>query len=235
MTISANHRDKSPMSASGQPPARFPSTFPDDGTRQYQAPDQSVHESSGVRCGGGPAFEPPSRQMSYPSDMTDNASVGGAGGGGLQQYQHQPQLGSQSTLASDRGGSTTGAARLVLTSHDPSHYSNQSSVSRVSGEASSMTPAASGMSTGGGGGGGGASGGGSSTSPIWKRRYGGRGGPSSSSHHSPASNDDAARDSDGSGGDGGTMNAPPPKEFQKQRVTFRIPPSAYIETEDTDC
>jgi hypothetical protein len=25
--------------------------------------------------------------------------------------------------------------------------------------------------------------------------------------------------------------APP----QKQRVTFRIPPSAYIETEDTDC
>jgi hypothetical protein len=166
-----------------------------------------------------------SNRSSYVSDLTrSNLAEHTAGTGSLQQYQQHPQLGSQSTLASDRGAGSTSAARLLHTSLDPTHYSTQPVASRTGGDVTAAGSSASG----------------GAASPIWKRRYGGGGGgrsgggmASSSSHHSPASNDDA-RDSDGSG-DGGS-NAPPPREFQKQqRVTFRIPPSAYIETEDTDC
>jgi len=116
---------------------------------------------------------------------------------------HQ-QLGSQSTLASDRGA---GGARLLHTSHDPLHYCAQS----AAGAAGVGVHQHRGDGPG---------------SPIWKRRQGGRGGAGVPTQ-SPASNDD-----DG-GGDHSAAAAP--SAGAKQRVTFRIPPSAYIETEDTDC
>jgi len=110
---------------------------------------------------------------------------------------HQ-QLGSQSTLASDR---VAGGARLLHTSHDPLHYSTQSAVSATVGHHHR---------------------GDAPGSPIWKRRRGG-------ATQSPASNDEGG----GSHTDGGDL--PASSGGAKQRVTFRIPPSAYIETEDTDC
>jgi len=120
----------------------------------------------------------------------------------LAEHQH---LGSQSTLASDRGA---GGARLLHTSHDPLHYSSQSAASAVIGPHHRADAPG---------------------SPIWKRRHGGRG-PT----QSPASNDEGGGShSDGGGGDHSSSGAP--SAGAKQRVTFRIPPSAYIETEDTDC
>ena len=121
---------------------------------------------------------------------------------------HQ-QLGSQSTLASDRGA---GGARLLHTSHDPLHYSTQSAAAAAATAALSHHHRAGSDAPG---------------SPIWKRRQAGRAGPS----QSPASTDDGHAD------DHVTSAPPPPPSgvVGKQRVTFRIPPSAYIETEDTDC
>ena len=122
--------------------------------------------------------------------------------GGLM-HQH---LGSQSTLASDRGA---GGARLLHTSHDPLHYSSQSAAITALGHHHR---------------------GDAPGSPIWKRRHGGRGGAT----QSPASNDEGGGGhSDGAVGDHLTSAAS--SGGAKQRVTFRIPPSAYIETEDTDC
>jgi len=119
---------------------------------------------------------------------------------GALMHQH---LGSQSTLASDRGA---GGARLLHTSHDPLHYTSQSAASATLGHHHRGDAAG---------------------SPIWKRRHGGRSGAS----QSPASNNEA----DGSStGDQSTSTASS-ATGAKQRVTFRIPPSAYIETEDTDC
>jgi len=113
---------------------------------------------------------------------------------------HQ-QLGSQSTLASDRGA---GGARLLHTSHDPLHYSTQSAASATLGHHHRVDAPG---------------------SPIWKRRRGG-------ATQSPASNDEAG----GSHSDGGDHSSSAAAAGGvKQRVTFRIPPSAYIETEDTDC
>jgi len=117
---------------------------------------------------------------------------------------HQ-QLGSQSTLASDRGA---GGARLLHTSHDPLHYSTQSAaIAAIGHHHRGDAPG----------------------SPIWKRRQGGRGGPT----QSPASNDESGGGGGGHPDDHSTTAAS--SGGTKQRVTFRIPPSAYIETEDTDC
>jgi len=122
---------------------------------------------------------------------------------GALMHQH---LGSQSTLASDRGA---GGARLLHTSHDPLHYSSQSAAGAALGH-HHRTDAPG--------------------SPIWKRRRGG-------ATQSPASNDEGGGGhSDGGGGAAGDHStSAAPSAGAKQRVTFRIPPSAYIETEDTDC
>jgi len=113
------------------------------------------------------------------------------------------QLGSQSTLASDRGA---GGARLLHTSHDPLHYSSSQSAGATTAALGHHQQRGGDAPPG---------------SPIWKRRQAGRGGPPT---QSPASTDDGHAD------DHAATTAP-----AKQRVTFRIPPSAYIETEDTDC
>ena len=119
-------------------------------------------------------------------------------------HQH---LGSQSTLASDRGA---GGARLLHTSHDPLHYSSQSAASATLGHHHRADAPG---------------------SPIWKRRHGGRGGAT----QSPASNDEAGGSHSDGGGAAGDHSSMAASGGAKQRVTFRIPPSAYIETEDTDC
>jgi len=128
---------------------------------------------------------------------------------------HQ-QLGSQSTLASDRGA---GGARLLHTSHDPLHYSTIQAAAGSAAYGHHHRPSGDGPG-----------------SPIWKRRqHGGRAGTAS---QSPASNDEVGAGSHSDGGmdhHSGYAAAAPTSGTKQQRVTFRIPPSAYIETEDTDC
>lgn len=124
---------------------------------------------------------------------------------------HQ-QLGSQSTLASDRGA---GGARLLHTSHDPLHYSTTQSAASAALGGHHHHRGTAGDAPG---------------SPIWKRRRGGAG----VTTQSPASNDECAGSSH-SDADHLMSSSSASGGGAKQRVTFRIPPSAYIETEDTDC
>lgn len=197
------------------------------GTSRYQAPgdcDDQYGRASAVdpQQHGTPTYGGPGSVQGYPdrSNIADLTRanlaehIAAQSGSALGQPHHQQQqLGSQSTLASDRGG-----ARLLLTSHDPTHYSMAQQMT------SSVNPGrpAGESATGSSGG-----------SPIWKRRYASSvAGSRSAAGHSPASNDDTYSDGSGDGGSSTVAVAAPP---QKQRVTFRIPPSAYIETEDTDC
>lgn len=203
-----------------------------DGDDQYgrtSAPnvDQQQYDTPTYGVSGSVQYLP---DRSNVADLTRanlaEHSAGQFAGAGLgQSHHHQQQLGSQSTLASDRGG----GARLLQTSHDPTHYSMSQQATSSSSTSGGPRSAADTVATGSGGAGG------SGGSPIWKRRYassvaGGR----SAAGHSPASNDDTYSDGsgDGSSNAAAATALPPP---QKQRVTFRIPPSAYIETEDTDC
>ena len=104
-------------------------------------------------------------------------------------------LGSQSTLASDRGA----GARLVQASQDPTNYQSSQNVHREVG--------------------------GHPGSPIWKPR--GLRNPQHSPEDGEGGGGGAAAGGEAVGGRGG--------DGRQQRVTFRVPPSAYMDGDDVDC